>query len=128
MASGSKAPTVRESVPRGQEEPKRRTKRAKERPTKATTTRWRRLARPRLLQTLVSRTESLRWSTALIRALLEELYIDADIEKLLGTPLRKLPQQKYPQAIAVALILRHSWRADDFADILRRLGLAHDRA
>ena len=50
--------------------------------------------------------------------------MDGDIEKLVGTARRKLPFQKYPQAIAMALILRHSWRADDLAAILERLGLS----
>jgi hypothetical protein len=46
-----------------------------------------------------------------------------DVEELLGDELRKLPERRYPQAIGVALILRHSWHADDLACILERLGL-----
>jgi xanthine dehydrogenase YagT iron-sulfur-binding subunit len=33
--------------------------------------------------------------------------------------------RQYPQAVAVALILRHSWRADDLACILERLGVTN---
>ena len=50
--------------------------------------------------------------------------MDGDIEKLLGTAPRTLPLRKYPQAVAMALILRHSWRADDLEAILERLGLS----
>ena len=47
--------------------------------------------------------------------LIEELYIDESIDDLLGEHLSDLPISRYPEAIAVALILRHSWRADDLA-------------
>ena len=58
-----------------------------------------------------------------MEVLLEELYADDGLEELLGTPPDKLRVRQYPQAVAVALILRHSWRADDLACILERLGL-----
>ena len=59
----------------------------------------------------------------MIDVLLEELYVDDDLEELLGKAPRKLRTGQYPQAVAVALILRHSWRADDLACIVERLGL-----
>jgi hypothetical protein len=59
----------------------------------------------------------------LLEPLIEELYIDESIEDLLGERPRDLPTRRYPEAIAVALILRHSWRADDLAWIVERLGL-----
>jgi hypothetical protein len=59
----------------------------------------------------------------LLEVLTEELYIDESIDDLLGEHPRDLPTRRYPEAIAVALILRHSWRADDLAWIVERLGL-----
>jgi hypothetical protein len=58
-----------------------------------------------------------------LELLIEELYIDESIEALLGEHPHALPTRRYPEAIAVALILRHSWRADDLACIVERLGL-----
>jgi hypothetical protein len=60
-----------------------------------------------------------------MKVLLEELYVDDGLEELLGKPSNKLQTRQYPQAVAVALILRHSWRADDLACILQRLGLTN---
>ena len=51
----------------------------------------------------------------------EDGHVDQSVEEVLDKQLRALPRRRYPQAIAVALILRHSWRADDLAWILRRL-------
>lgn len=75
------------------------------------------------MRSAVSATESLRWSPALIEVLLDELYVDDHLGELLGKARGKLQPRQYPQAIAVAVILRHSWRADDLACILERLGL-----
>jgi hypothetical protein len=58
-----------------------------------------------------------------LEVLIEELYIDESIDDLLGEHPRDLPTRRYPEAIAVALILRHSWRADDLAWIVERLRL-----
>jgi hypothetical protein len=76
------------------------------------------------MRSAVSATEGLRWSPALIEVLLEELYVDEAVQELLGKPTNELRGRDYPQAVAVALILRHSWRADDLASILERLGIA----
>jgi hypothetical protein len=75
------------------------------------------------LRSAVYATKALPWSARLLELLIEELYIDDSIDDLLGDHLRDLPTPRYPQAIAVALILRHSWRADDLACIVERLGL-----
>ena len=53
--------------------------------------------------------------------LIEELYVEEEFRALLGDP-EVLPRRRYPQAIALALALRHSWRPDDLACILGRLG------
>jgi hypothetical protein len=85
--------------------------------------RWRYAVRPRVLRSVVSTTKSLSWSSALLRVLLEELHVDEGLEDLLGVPPQHLKRRQYPQAVAVAVILRHSWRADDLTCILKRLGL-----
>lgn len=89
----------------------------------ATTKRWRRNVRPRAIRSAVAATGSVRWSPSLMEVLLEELYVDDCLEELLGTAPDALRVRQYPQAVAVALILRHSWRADDLACILARLGV-----
>ena len=60
----------------------------------------------------------------MIEVLLNELYVDDQLEELLAKTPRKLRSRQYPQAVALALILRHSWRADDLAWMVKRLGLA----
>ena len=93
------------------------------RSTQAADKRWRRDVRSEAVRAAVKRTTALRWSASLLELLTEELYIDESIDDLLGEHPRDLPTRRYPEAIAVALILRHSWRADDLAWIVDRLGL-----
>jgi hypothetical protein len=64
----------------------------------------------------------------LLELLIEELYIDESLDDLLGEHPRDLQTRRYPEAIAAALILRHSWRADDLAWIVERLGLKRGAA
>ena len=63
-----------------------------------------------------------------MEVLLEELYVDNGLDELLGKSSTELRVRDYPQAVAVALILRHSWRADDLACILARLGVTAGRS
>lgn len=63
------------------------------------------------------------WSAALLELFVEEMYVGDALEELLGTPLRLLDASRYPQAIALALVLRHSWQPDDLRYVLARLGL-----
>ena len=93
------------------------------RSTQAADKRWRRDDRPEALRAAVHSTKGLLWSPSVLELLIEELYIDESIEALLGEHPRALPTRRYPEAIAIALILRHSWRADDLACIVERLGL-----
>ena len=76
----------------------------------------------------VSATKALRWSRPLVEAVLEELYVDDHFEELLGRAPGHLRSGQYAQAIAVALILRHSWHPDDLACMLNRLRLHIDDA
>ena len=88
-----------------------------------TAKRWRRDTRPQLVRAAVSATKALRWSHPLVEAVLEELYVDDHFEELLGRAPGHLRSGQYAQAIAVALILRHSWHPDDLACMLKRLKL-----
>jgi hypothetical protein len=92
-------------------------------PTDCTTRRWRRDVRPTAVRAAVSATKALRWSRTLIEAVLEELYVDDQFDELLGRAPVDLRPGQYAQAIAVALILRHSWHPDDLACMLKRLKL-----
>lgn len=89
----------------------------------AATRRWRRETRREAIRVAVSSTKAVRWSRPLIEAVLEELYVDDHFEALLGRAPGDLRPGQYAQAIAVALILRHSWHPDDLACILKRLKL-----
>lgn len=80
------------------------------------------LRRRRVLRSLVARTQKIPWSTNIVDVLIEELYVEEDFNALLGDP-KRLPRRRYPQAILLALALRHSWRPDDLACVLRRLGI-----
>ena len=59
----------------------------------------------------------------MLNLLFEELHVDESLEELLATAPRLLKRRQYPQAIAAALVLRHSWNEDDLGYILGRLGL-----
>lgn len=86
--------------------------------------RWRRQVRPEQLRRAVDATNALSWSPVLLELLSEEMYVGDALEELLGTTLRSLDEARYPQAVALALVLRHSWQPDDLRYVLERLGLA----
>jgi hypothetical protein len=69
---------------------------------------------------LVRQTKGIRWTPGLLEILLDELFVTDDFVALLGNP-TELPVDRYPQAVAVAMALRHSWRQDDFRRFTRRL-------
>ena len=98
-------------------------KRRRSRVVDRATRRWRRNTRPGSVRAAVSATKSLRWNRRLIEAVLDELYVDDHFEELLGRAPGDLRPGQYAQAIAVALILRHSWHPDDLACMLKRLKL-----
>src|SRR5688572_30327643 len=84
---------------------------------------WRRTVRPSMLRKATTATTGLDWSPALFATLLDELDETDGIEWLLGPDRKDLDVDAYPQAIALALILRHSWQPDDLDWILESLQL-----
>jgi hypothetical protein len=123
----TKSPIRVATLPRSRRAPRAGQNRRSPAPTDASTKRWRRDVRPRAVRSAVSATAMLRWSPSLMEVLLEELYMDDGLEGLLGKSRSDLRVRQYPGAVAAALILRHSWRADDLACILERLGVTSGR-
>ena len=82
---------------------------------------WRRTVRPEILQRAMIATTGLDWSPALFGTLLEELGENDGLEALLGQMRKDLAVVAYPQVIALALILRHSWQPQDLRRILETL-------
>jgi len=84
--------------------------------------RWRATTRLDALKAIARRTAGLSWDRALLSLLLEELQIDDLFDRLIGKP-HRVRKARYPQAIAMAIALRHSWRPDDLDEIASRLGI-----
>jgi ParB/RepB/Spo0J family partition protein len=84
--------------------------------------RWRKELRPRAVRLIAERTAKLGWSPMLLRLLLEDIRPDELFLEVLGKPDR-IAAKRYPQAIAVALALRHGWQRDDLVIFSRRLGV-----
>ena len=57
---------------------------------------------------------------------LDELIVGDELRELIGD-IRKIPVRRYPQAVAVAIALRHSYREDMLRAFLRRLRRASHR-
>ena len=89
---------------------------------RAETERWRTELRPLAVRLIANRTAKQPWSRMLLRLLLEDIRIDDLFLEVVGQP-EALPVSKYPQAVAVALALRHSWRREDLATFSKRLGV-----
>ena len=83
---------------------------------------WRRELRPRAMRLIAARTRNLAWSRALVSLLLAELQPDDLFTEIVGPP-NRLTLAQFPQAVAIALLLRHSWRQVDLTRIARRLGI-----
>ena len=82
--------------------------------------RWYRDGRLRVLKALTEQTADLRWSPALLKALLEELHTDDAFHELVRDP-GNGSRPCYPQMLFLALACRHSWRPDDLLRLMRRL-------
>ena len=84
---------------------------------------WRHLTRPVILENFLNRAGDLRWSRELIDLLLDELHVGDEFDDLIG----RVPpsaQVNYPQLVALALVLRHSWFPEDLARIIAEPGLS----
>jgi hypothetical protein len=82
--------------------------------------RWRNELRPRVLRLFAARARTLSWSRALVKLVVEELYPDDLFTELVG-PLDRVAPRHWPQVVAVAVALRHSWRRDGLTRIATRL-------
>ena len=69
----------------------------------------------------------LPWTRALLTLLLEELYVENEIGEFVGE-IDRVSLECVPQVLAVAIALRHSWRADDLTGVARRLSVARRRS
>ena len=76
-----------------------------------------------MLRKATTATTGLDWSPALLATLLDELGENDGLQCLLRAGQTHLDVVAYPQAIALALVLRHSWRPDDLHSMLESLGL-----
>lgn len=79
-------------------------------------------ARSQVLEELAAQASIVRLDRDLLVTLLEELGTDETFVALVGEPTR-IPKKAFGQAIAVALLLRHSWRPDDLEECANRLRL-----
>lgn len=64
----------------------------------------------------------LTWTRTLFLSLLDELRVGDDFEVIIGSPTRLAPA-RYPEAVAVAIALRRSWRPEDLAAVTASLCL-----
>jgi len=83
---------------------------------------------PRLeaIRLIAGRLKKLSWTPALFALLLDELYVDDLFTNVVGDP-DAIPPRDYARAVAVALVLRHSWRPDDLDAVADRLGVINAR-
>jgi len=86
--------------------------------------RWTTHERERALKRATQRVMGIEWSPELVRLVFEELYIFDEIDGALDLEIENLSVREIPTAIAIALLIRHSWRADDLAYMSRRLKLS----
>ena len=86
---------------------------------------WRNERRYQSLRLFAERSKQLKWSPSLLAFLLDELWTEREL-RLFVESLNRLPRSRYPQAVAVALALRHSWRQDHLQLAAKRLGLPTD--
>ena len=82
--------------------------------------RWREELRPRALRLFAAHTTKLQWSRALLKLVVHELYPDDLFSELIGN-LERVPRRRWPQVIALAVALRHSWRQDGLTRLVRSL-------
>lgn len=112
-------PKKRVNVERARHPPKLEKRARRQRVTNVAD--WRRTVRPAILRRAAIATTGLEWTPALFATLLEELRENDGLEALFGPMRKDLAVAAYPQVIALALILRHSWQPEDLRRILEAL-------
>lgn len=83
---------------------------------------WRQHSRLRVLRIFAEAARGIRLSRRLLNALLEELHVSDDFDRLVGSVDRVLASQ-YPRLLAIALLVRHSWNPQDLDRIAEVIGL-----
>lgn len=85
--------------------------------------RWRDEIRPRELRRFAASAAKLRWSRALVKLVVEELYPDHLFTELVGD-LDRVPARHWPRVLAIAVALRRSWRRTDIARLAQHLHMS----
>ena len=75
-----------------------------------------------VLRELADGAHALGWTRGLVNALLDELHVTDEFDRLVG-PTSHVPASQFPRLIAIALLLRHSWSLDDLSRTGQRVGL-----
>ena len=81
---------------------------------------WRQWERAQRLRTLAAAVHGLQWTPGLVRLVLEELHVGDEVIRLFDRR-HTATARKTAEVIAAAVADRHSWRADDFRTIIRRI-------
>ena len=81
---------------------------------------WRDTLRPRAMRLFTARTRTLTWSRALVKLIVEELFLDDLFTELVG-PLDRVPPRQWPHVLATAIALRRSWRREGLSHVARQL-------
>ena len=82
--------------------------------------RWRTGVRPAVLTDLAEGIKGLTWTNELLVALLEELHITEEFDRLIGR-FRLDADRDAPRLLALALFLRHSWDPTDLSTVVDRV-------
>ncbi|MGE3509032.1 MAG: hypothetical protein AB7N65_09140 [Vicinamibacterales bacterium] len=82
--------------------------------------RWRARLRATALRDLVDATKELVWTHELLMALLEELHVTEEFDRLIGRTRLDVVRDA-PRLLALALFLRHSWDPDDLSAAVDRV-------
>ncbi len=82
--------------------------------------RWRARLRAGVLGELAEATKGIVWTHELLMALLEELHVTEEFDRLIG---RSRPDvvRDAPRLLALALFLRHSWDPADLSTVVERV-------
>ena len=83
---------------------------------------WRQHHRVDALRELADGAHGLGWTRGLVSALLDELHVTDEFDRLVG-PISRVPASQFPRLIAIALLLRHSWSLYDLSRTGKRIGL-----